>query len=558
MGMIQRAIGRAKAAYRVLTLEDFPGYRAITGPPVAAGVAVNQATAKSISAYWCLLNVISSDIGVLDRSLEELVGEDEDPRPAKSHPAYKVIHDAPNPHMTPQTFWQTITSHALGWGMGYAEIEWDQAQRPIAMWLITPDRVEPKIDTVVDAKGRKSGRLWYLVDGKDVVQQEDMFVLPGLGFDGIRGYSVVQIARQSMGLAIASERFGASFFGNGAMPGLVFQHPEEMSDEAQKRFLANINDFLQGPDRAHRAIVIEENMTVGKPVGIPPEDAQFLQTRAFMVEEMARWGNCPVFKLHHKEGERPGGSIEAGQIEYATSTLMPWTTRIEQEAIRKLVKASSRQSYRVRHDFKKLLMADTAVRAAAEKLWIDMGAIDAAHVARIESFPKPKPKELPAPAPAPAAKPADPPPAAEPPPTRAIDPAVLEAHRAGVLDRTSQYVRREAERVRQAAKKAPAELEAWSEDFYRRESVVLGAALAPLLRMSLALAGSTDDPEAVAADEARVYLGSSKDELLSLRVKDRTFEAEKMTQRWEATRAQALTERVMALANRKKEEINAA
>lgn len=554
MGKIQRAIGRAKAAYRALTMEDFAQYRNITGPPVAAGVAVNQATAKSISAYMCGLSVISGDVGVVDRSLEELAGSDRYPEAATTHPTYKVIHDSPNDWMIPQIFWQTITAHALGWGMGFAEIEWDQSLRPIAMWLLTPDRVQPKVETIVDARGRKSGRLWYLVDGKDVVQQEDMFVLPGLGFDGIRGYSVVEIARQSMGLSIATERFGASFFGNGGWPGVVLQHPEEMSEEAQKRFQANTADFHQGPDRAHRWLILEEGMTISKPITIPPDDAQFLETRNFQVEEIARWLNIPVFKLHHKEGERPGGNMEAGQIDYKQSTLMPWTTRIEQEIMRKLMPKSARGKYRVVHDFNKLLVADITARTSAQKIWLEAGVIDAAHVARMESLPKPKPKELPAPAPPPIDKPADTPPAAEPPPARAIDPAVLDAHRAGVLDRTSQYVRREAGRVRQAAEKAPAELEAWSEDFYRRETVVLVAALTPLMRMSLALAGSTDDPEAVAAGEARAYLEWSKDDLLSLRVKDRTFEAEKMTQRWEATRALALTERVMALANRTKEE----
>jgi HK97 family phage portal protein len=561
--MISLGLGnpdRARAEKRTITLDEFPQLRAMLGPPVAAGVAVNQATAKSISAFWCAVNVISGNVGVLDRSLEELVGDDLDPEPALTHPTHRVIHDAPNPWMTPQIFWQTLTSHALTWGNGYAEIEWDGATRPLGLWPITPDRVQPKIDTYVDARGRKTGRLWYLVDGKDAVKQEDMFVLPGLGFDGIQGYSVVSIARQSLGLSLATERFGAAFFGNGAMPGLVFQHPGEMSAEAQARFLANINDFLQGPDRAHRAMVTEEGMTVSKPIGIPPEDAQFLGTREFQVEEVGRWFDLPLIKLHHKEAERAGGSPEAMQIQFL-HTLMPWTTRIEQEVMRKLMFPRDRARYRTVHDYKKLLVADTTARAAAEKIWVDIGALDPVHVARMESFPKPKPKPAPVaqpPAPAPA-----PEPAADPAASRDYEAIVadhcawlarsVEEFRPIVLDRVSQYVRREAERVRSAAKKAPAELEAWSGEFYRREETVLAGVLAPLLRMSVFLGGSEVDHEVIAADEARVYLGCSKDEVLSLRAKDRAFEAEKMTQRWETTRARALTDRVMALAERKGE-----
>ncbi len=565
MGGLQRAMTRAKLAYRALTMNDIPpGYGQIMGPPVAAGVAVNHASARTISSYWCAVNAICGNVGVLDQSLEALIGPDLDPEPALTHPTHRVIHDAPNPWMTPQIFWQTITSHALTWGNGYAEIEWDNAMRPIGLWPITPDRVQPKIDTYVDARGRKAGRLWYLVDGKDALPQEDMFVLPGLGFDGIQGYSVVSIARQSLGLSIATERFGAAFFGNGAMPGLVFQHPGEMSKEAQERFLANINNFLQGPERSHRAIIVEEDMKVSKPIGIPPEDAQFLVTREFQVEEMARWFDIPLIKLHHKEAERAGGSPEAMQIQFL-HTLMPWTTRIEQEVMRKLMRPQDRARYRVVHDYKKLLIADTAARSAAEKLWVDMGALDPAHVARMESFPRPKPSALPiAPAVDPApATPETQPPAAESDSTRSLRvaqeawfgriPTLLEAHRASVQDRVSAYVRRESERVRSAAKKAPADLEAWSEDFYRREGIILSDILAPLIRMSLTIAGSEVDPVAVAAGEATVYLRSSKDEVLSLRAKDSAFEAEKMTQRWEATRAKALTERVMALAERKGE-----
>lgn len=542
---------------REITLEEFPQLRQMLGPPVAAGVPVNQASAKSISAYMCGLNVISGDIGVLDRSLVQLVGEDDDPETAHSHPAHKVIHDAPNPWMIPQIFWQTITAHALSWGNGYAEIEYDNAGRPIALWPITPDRVEVKVETKI-VNGRKVGKLWYLVDGNDVVPYDEMFHLPGLGFDGLTGYSVVSIARQSLGLSIAAERFGAAFFGNGGWPGVVLQHPEEMSDEAQKRFYANMADFHQGADRAHKWLILEEGMKVSKPITIPPNDAQFLETRQFQVEEIARWLNLPLIKLHYKEAERAGGSPEAMQIQYQTTTLMPWVKRISQEIMRKLVVPSARSSYKVVHDFTQLLVADTATRVAAEEAWVNMGATDAAHVARMEHLPKPKAKPAaPAAEAIPAAPAVEPRPAApETAPARGVDrefrDRLIEAHRATALDRLTPYVHREAERVRQALKKGPADVVAWAEDFYRREAVVLTGLLTPLVRMSLVVGGSTDDPEALAGGEARAYLESSKDDLLSLRAKDLAFEAEKMTQRWEKTRALSLTDRVIGIVDRTK------
>ena len=151
---------RLKAAYRELTRDQFDQL-GLSQPPTAAGVVVSQQTALTVSAYWNGINVIAGDIGVLDRFLYKRLGDDDRER-ATAHPVYRVVHDAPNEYMTPQVFWQTIVAHALSWGGGYAEIEWDNAMRFIALWPIAPDCIEPKVEVLTDAAGRKSCWLYYL------------------------------------------------------------------------------------------------------------------------------------------------------------------------------------------------------------------------------------------------------------------------------------------------------------------------------------------------------------------------------------------------------------
>lgn len=541
-------VSRFRAAYRALTTENFPSE--LLGPPVAAGVSVTQDTARSVSAYWNGLNVISGDIGVLDRHLYRRT-EDDDRERVAAHPVYKVVHDAPNEYTTPMVFWQTLMFHALSWGNGYAEIEWDNAMRPIALWLIPPDRLTPMIEVLVDARGRRISRLYYQytgVNGPARLEPDEVIHVPGLGYDGIKGYSVVTVARQSLGLSMAAEGFGATFFGQGAFPGVVLEHPKELSTGAQTRLRDSFNAMHQGPDRAHRVFIAEEGMKLARQgLTIPPDDAQFLETRAFQIEEVARWLNLPTWKLKHKMGERPGGNAEANQIEYLQSTLLPWTTRIEQELNRKLISKPQRGSHYVEHLYEKLLQVDVATRVAAEKAWIDMKVITPVYVAKKENFPRP-PKAEPAPAPPPVPPPAAAPaPTAEPPVDRNRRAKSLDAQRHVTKDRLAQYVRREVRRVRSAAGKDAGDFEAWLDDFYSRERGVLTDVLLPLVRLRLSVAPSEDDPLARAEALADQHVTRSREELLSLGAKNLAFEAERLVKTWESQRANDLTDAIMAL-----------
>jgi HK97 family phage portal protein len=534
---------RLKAAYRTLTRDDFE-MLGLLQPPVAAGVPVSQSTALTISSFWCGVNVISGDIGLLDRHLYKRVGDNDDRERATAHPVYKVVHDAPNPYMTPMVFWQTLQAHALTWGGGFAEIEWDKAMRPLALWPIMPNEIEPRAEMV---NGRPV--VYYLWRGQQRIAAEDVIHVPGLGFDGVRGYSVVHMARENLGRTMAVERFGASFFGNGAWPGLALEHSGNLSPEAQKRLRDSIEARHQGANKAHRLIVLEEGMKISKPLTVSPDDAQFLGTTEAGIEDVARWLNLPPSKLKHKMGERPGGNLEASQLEYLMGSLLPWTTRIEQELNSKLISQSQRGTYYVEHLFAKQLKADSLTRAQIQKIYVDMGVMTAEQVARQENLPKPPAK----PEPAPAAKQA-PDPAPQPatdsvatPGERAIVARTAPALRALLLDRLSSYVRRQADRTRQAAAKGPDTFGAWVDGFCARELGVLLDVVVPVARVGLAATGSLDDAAAVLEGSLRAHVDRSREELLSLPAKELAFAADRLAKRWESSRAVELADAVMAL-----------
>lgn len=511
---------------RTLTLADFPWLAELLSPPNTAGVVVTERTALNCSAYWNGVDVISGQVAALPRLVYRRTDGDGRER-ATDQPAWKLLHEQPNPYATPFVFWQTLMGHALTWGNGYAEIERDSALRPIGLLTLLPCDIEVRAGTVVLGGQPYSGP-YYVWKGTVAFHPDDVIHVPGLGFDGLKGYSVVNMARRSLALGLAAERFGGAFFGNGAWPGLMLEHPARLSDEGSARLRAQVEARHAGPDRAHKTMVLEEGMKANK-IGIPPEDAQFLQTREFQVVEVARWLNLPPHKLKHKYGERPGGNLEAGQIEFLTDTLRPWLVRIEQECGRKLIAPALRGTYYVEHLVDDLLRMDGESRARSYRAYFDMGVLNAEQIAEKENLPKPQPKEPPpVPAPAPA------------------DEQVASAQRALLLDTVARFIRRQAEKAKRASRQGPEHLAAWLEASCEEDEPVLRSMLVPPLRLICALRAA-GDADATAGEIARTHFSQVREELLALPARGLADQVERVVTQWETIRAVELTERALAL-----------
>jgi HK97 family phage portal protein len=383
------------AKYAGIPLRD-PALVAMLGNvPTAAGMDIDEASAMNCSAVWQAINLLSSSVASLPVQVfdYESSGEDDDQSIATNHPVYRLLNRQPNPDMTPFTFHEIGTAHALSWGNGYSYIERVEDTPdapPVALWPMMPNQVTP-------ARRPGTGDIYYefraIYEGEKDQEYKPWEVLhvPGLGFDGVKGYPVIQLARESLGLTLAAERYGASFFGRGSIPGGFISHPTDLKDTAKANLRESWEEMHRGPDNAHRVAILDEGMEF-KPIGIPPEDAQFLQTRQFQVVEVARWFNVPPHMLRDLS-QATFSNIEHQGIDFLVYSLRPWLLRWQQEYRRKLFSDSEQAKYYVDHDTHKLLMTDVATRYKAYRDGREGGWLTLNNINRKENLPR-LPKEI--------------------------------------------------------------------------------------------------------------------------------------------------------------------
>lgn len=301
------------------------------GGATDAGVMVSEQTAMKVSAVYGCVTLIAKTIASLPLKVYRRKPNGDAVEVPDTVPYY-LLHDEPNPAMTSSVWREFLTANVLLGGDGYAAIGRDQANRvvdlfPIPHHTITPERV--------------NGRNRYLVtlgDGsREVFDQSDMLHVPGLGFDGLRGHSVITwAARQAVGLSLATESHGAKLFSNGARLNVVLKHPKSLSKDAQVRLKQQFDQQHSGLTNAFKSLVLEEGLDVTN-VSMTSEDAQFLETRRFQVEDVARFFGVPPHMIGHTEKTSSWGTgVEQQTLGFLIFTIIPWLTRFEQEFNRKL------------------------------------------------------------------------------------------------------------------------------------------------------------------------------------------------------------------------------
>ena len=349
-----------------------------------AGIPITHENALTYSAVWGCVRVISESIAQMGAHVYQPITLDRSER--ISHTVDYLVDKQANPELSAFTFRETMLAHALTWGNGYAEIERDNAGRATWLWPITPDRVNPE--------RTRDGALIYDISNRGnsnaVLPPTDIFHLHGLGFDGVQGYSVIGLARKAIGLGLATEEFGSTFFGNGTHLGGVLEHPAKLTKEAQERLAASWAEKYGSARNAFKPAILEEGMKWHQ-VGVPPEDAQFLETRKFQVHEVCRWYRVPPHKLADLE-RATFSNIEHQSIEFVTDTLVPWVTRFEQEGNIKLFGAN-RQGLFVRVNVGALLRGDLKSRYDAYAVGRQWGWLSVNDVRKLESL-NPLPPEI--------------------------------------------------------------------------------------------------------------------------------------------------------------------
>ena len=347
-----------------------------------AGENVTESTALTYSAVWNAVSLISGTIGALPLHLMQRKGESK--RLADDLPLYRLLHDNPNRFMTAMAFREALTAHILTWGNGYAEQVRNGYGDLVELWPITPNRVRPVMDGTDIVYRIKMDRQ------PDIILPRDKILhIPGLGFDGFQGYSVIAMARKSLGLGMAMETFGSLYFGQGTHPGVVVSHPGQLSKQGHDNLQSSLASAHSGLGQSHRLLLLEEAMKIEK-IGIPNNDSQFLESRQFQIPEVARWFNLPPHKLKDLT-KSSFSNIESEQISFVTDSILPWLVRLEQNYSLQLLTASDKAlSGRGRlfwkHSVEGLMRGSAATRAAFYGPMLDRGVFSINEVRALEDM----------------------------------------------------------------------------------------------------------------------------------------------------------------------------
>ncbi len=329
--------GEIRGRYQTIADLDALMDLQIAGAKSATGLSISPETAlRSVAVYACVA-VLADTISTLPFPVYRRLAGGGKTRATDSY-LYNLLHDEPNPEMTPASYWDCVVGHVALWGNHYSEIERRQYDgRVLALWPLRPDRMEIRRETA-------GGPLIYeyrLPDGqKKPFAPEQIFHLPGRSGNGIVGYSVIHEAREAIALSISLEEYGARFFGNDSRPGGVLEYPGKLTPDNLENLKRSWEAGHKGLSQAHRVAILEQG-TTWKSVGIPPEDAQFLESRKLQTNEIARLFKIPPHKIGDLE-RATFSNIEHQAIEFVVDTIRPWLVRIEQRVKRSLFSPQER------------------------------------------------------------------------------------------------------------------------------------------------------------------------------------------------------------------------
>ena len=358
-------------------------YRFMMGSSTA-GKAVTERSAMQMTAVYACVRILSEAIAGLPLHLYQYT-DDGGKEKALDHPLYFILHDEPNSEMSSFIFRETLMTHLLLWGNAYSQIIRNGKGEVIALYPLMPNRMTVDRDS--------SGQLYYsyqmansdaptLPGGTVILKPTDVLHIPGLGFDGLVGYSPIAMAKNAIGLAIATEEYGAKFFSNGATPGGILEYPGVIKDPEKLR--ESWNRGFGGSQNSGKVAILEQGMKY-TPITISPEQAQFLETRKFQINEIARIFRVPPHMIGDLE-KSSFNNIEMQSLEFVKYTLDPWIGRLEASMHRSLLLDEEKKSYDIRFNVEGLLRGDYKSRMEGYAVGINNGFMSVNDVRRLEDW----------------------------------------------------------------------------------------------------------------------------------------------------------------------------
>ncbi len=357
VSLIQRWLGGVQTPEKRSAV-DAGLWGLMDGARSASGVAVSEESSLRNTAVLAAVRILSNSVAMLPLPVYKRLQPKGKER-AVDHPLYAVLQEQANPEMTAFELRRWLMQNVLLYGNGYAEIEWSGSGEVMALWPLVSAQM------VVE---RRNGALTFkytLPNGNTTVLPAwRVLHLRGMTGNGVVGFSVVRsLMNEAIGLGLATQEYGARFFGNGARPGIVLTHPGTLSDKALINLRTSWANDHEGLSNAHRLRILEEGMKA-ETISVPPEEAQFLETRKFQVSEIARAFGVPPHLIGDMEGAT-FSNIEHQYMEFLQFSLGPWLKQIEQSIHAQLMRPEERRTYFVEHVRDAILQADTTTRYQA-------------------------------------------------------------------------------------------------------------------------------------------------------------------------------------------------
>jgi HK97 family phage portal protein len=344
-------------------------------PNALAGVTVNPETAIKISAVYRAVNLIANTVAMLPKAVyqETKNGRDID----RTDLLQQMFFRTPDEFMTWYEFMFALVASCLLNGNGYAQIIRGPYMEPLELRFLTQGECTP-----LYVNSGRTRYLYYFVFG-ELVEKRDIIHIKCLGSDGVIGKSPIALFRESLGLARAAEEYGARFFGQGGnMSGTLETEQVFKSDAALNRLRSQLKE-RGGLANSHTPLILEAGMKYNR-MAIPPDDAQFIETRSFQVEDVSRIYGTPLHKLNSLD-KATNNNIEHQSKEFVTDTILPWTERIRQEFEMKLIAEDEKEVKEIVFDFDFLLRGDSAARATYYRERFATGSLTPNEIKRKEN-----------------------------------------------------------------------------------------------------------------------------------------------------------------------------
>jgi HK97 family phage portal protein len=347
------------------------------GPPVASGVTVNEATAMSLAAVYACVRILARTVASLPIHVYRRL--DRGKERATEHSLYQLLHVAPNPEQTAYQFKELLEGHVALYGNAYAQKVLDGGGRTRELWPLNPLKTTPM---------RRGGRKVYEYrrgEEKEVIlPAEQVLHIPGFGFDGLVGYSPIEVTKNTVGLAIATQKHGEMFFGNNARPDGILSIQGTLRDEAARKRLRDSWTDMHSGDNQHKVAVLEQGAQF-TPLTIPPDHAQFIESRKLSIADIARIFQVPLHMISELD-RATFSNIEHQAIEFVVHTIRPWLVLWEQSLTMQLLSPREQKEFFAEFLIDSLLRGDIKARYEAYSSGINSGWLTRNEVRERESL----------------------------------------------------------------------------------------------------------------------------------------------------------------------------